>query len=171
MTTNSEPNQQGQQGQGDGDGSDDSPVIRQLREKAEKADQLEQQVAEMQRREAVREAGVDTSKPVYELFEKAFDGDWADTEAVKEAAQKYGLIADGEQDQGQGGAQPQQPQQAQTPAPEQQAHQAIQGASGGGQPPGQGGPDLSQAGSKEELLSMLSQAGEPLDYWDPNASQ
>lgn len=65
--------------------------IKVLREKAERADTLASEVDQLKRQLAVRDSKIDTSKPTYKLFEKAYDGEWT-PEALDQAAKEYGLL-------------------------------------------------------------------------------
>jgi hypothetical protein len=126
---------------------DDSPVvqlrrnqIRSLESKAKKADELEAQVAELQRRAVLSEAGVPDT-PIGKLFKDAYKGDLT-TEAVKAAMVEYGIASGTEA----------------VSAAEQAAHQRIASADSG-QGPSDGAIDaadaLRNAKSEQEVLAIL----------------
>lgn len=79
----------------DPESEDQSGNIRQLREKAKKVDEAEAALASAQREIALLRSGIDVEHPVGKLFVKAYDGA-ADPEAIKAAAQEYGVPIRGE---------------------------------------------------------------------------
>lgn len=67
----------------------DEPWLKELRRKAGAYDTA---FPKLQKDFALIKAGVDTDQAQAELFVKGWDGDWADVDAVKTAAEKYGLV-------------------------------------------------------------------------------
>ena len=66
-----------------------------LREKADRADEATKALAQMERKVAILESGIDTSSKVAELFLKSWDGE-NNPEAIKAAAAEYGIPLKGE---------------------------------------------------------------------------
>ena len=64
--------------------------LRLLREKAKSADDAVRQVADLSRKLAVLESGIDAESPVGRLFMKAYDGENS-ASAIQEAAKEYGI--------------------------------------------------------------------------------
>jgi hypothetical protein len=69
----------------------DNPNMRQLREKAKKADEAERRAAELERRLAFAEAGIDMSDPKSRYFVAGYDGD-LDRDAIRQAAERDGFL-------------------------------------------------------------------------------
>jgi hypothetical protein len=76
----------------------ESEGIKQLRARAEKAAELERKVAEFERRDAFRDAGIDLSDKRNQYFVKGYDGELS-AEAIKAKAIEDGFLTDGEQQQ------------------------------------------------------------------------
>lgn len=72
--------------------------IKQLRARAEKAAELERKVAEFERREAFRDAGIDLKDSRNQYFVKGYEGELT-AEAIKAKAVEDGFLADTEQQQ------------------------------------------------------------------------
>jgi len=64
--------------------------LRQLREKAKAGEQALAKLAEFERKDAIRESGIDTNTPLGKLFLKSYDGELT-ADALKEAAGEYGV--------------------------------------------------------------------------------
>ena len=64
---------------------------RDLERRAREGDKAVKELQALKRREAIREAGLDPADKMVKLFEKAYDGD-VTADAIKEAAEEYGLI-------------------------------------------------------------------------------
>lgn len=73
------------------EGGNENRNIQLLREKAKRYDDLEAKAAQLERKMAFMEAGVDTSTPLGAMFAKAYDGDVSNVEALKSAAQEVGV--------------------------------------------------------------------------------
>lgn len=65
---------------------------RDLERRAREGDEARKRVAELERREAFREAGLDLGKPAVGYFVKGYDGELT-PEAIKAAAQEAGFLA------------------------------------------------------------------------------
>jgi hypothetical protein len=83
---------------------DESSVIKNLREKASKADDAEKRanelaarVAEMERRDAFRSAGLDPANRLHEVAMKGYDGD-LDQAAVTQYVTELGLVEPAKQE-------------------------------------------------------------------------
>ena len=70
---------------------EDSANVKQLREKALRVDEATTALAAAQRKIAVLESGIDAETPLAKMFLKAYDGDFADTEALIAAAKEIGV--------------------------------------------------------------------------------
>lgn len=64
---------------------------RDLERRARDGDEAKKRVAELERREAFREAGLDLTKPAVGYFVKGYDGELT-SEAIKAAAQEAGFL-------------------------------------------------------------------------------
>jgi hypothetical protein len=76
----------------------DNANIRQLREKAKRADELQAQLADLQRKEAFRSAGIDPADKRAGYFVKGYEGD-LDPEAIRTAATEAGFLNPPQTDQ------------------------------------------------------------------------
>lgn len=94
--------------------------IRQLREKAKRADELAVQLAELQRKDAFRSAGIDPSDKRAAYFVKGYEGE-LDPEAIKAAALEAGFLNP--------------PTQQETSTPAQDPSDRIFAAAAGATPP------------------------------------
>ena len=74
--------------------SQENPNLKLLREKAKTADEALKQVADLSRKLAVIESGIDAETPMGKLFLKAYDGE-ASADAIKAAAAEYGILPKG----------------------------------------------------------------------------
>lgn len=155
-------------GSTEGERETDPDWLKTIRAKARAYDS---EVPGLKRKIAVAEAGIDTSSPIYGLFETAFTAagkEWT-ADAVREEASKYaqfGLVKTAPATDGTtGDAQPAAPAQTvQTPeqVAEAQAHQRISDASNGAGAPDGGAIDyaaLAGAGGLKEFLQQYEAAG------------
>lgn len=76
--------------------TNEDPNLKHLREKAAKADEAEAALADARRENAILRAGIDTESKLGQMFVKAYDGDFADVEALKAAAKEIGVPIRGE---------------------------------------------------------------------------
>lgn len=78
------------------DGNEQEPEhIRTLREKAKEADQLRSQLAELNRREAFRDAGINPGDSKMSYFIKGYEGELT-PDAIRAKAIEDGFLADAE---------------------------------------------------------------------------
>lgn len=74
----------------------ESDGIKALRARAEKAAELERKLADYERRDAFRDAGIDLNDPRNKYFVKGYEGELS-AEAIKAKAIEDGFLADVEQ--------------------------------------------------------------------------
>lgn len=136
--------------------------IRELRKKAKAHDDLAAKVAQYERDNAFRDAGINPSDAKAKYFVKAYDGDLT-ADAIKAEALSAGILQTEEQRQE---ASTQEQQAAQQAAAQQAAHSRMDGASQGA---GQQSPDaqaeliakMSAAKSMDELIDIATAGGMP----------
>lgn len=134
----------------------DPKAVKSLREanKQMKADLEAARAQAEQATQATRElafikAGIDIESPTGKLFAKAYDGE-ATPDAIKEAAEEYGLAAP-------------KPQPSAALAQQQQMSQAVAGA---GEAPANESVNarIAAAQTQEEVMAILASAGVPTSY-------
>lgn len=136
--------------------------LRELRKKAKQADDLAKKVAQFERENAFRDAGINPSEAKAKYFVKGYDGELT-AEAIKAEALAAGILQTEEQKQE---TDAQQQQVEQQRANQEQAHQRMDGA---GQGAGSQTPDqtaelikkMSAAESMDELIDIATAAGMP----------
>lgn len=146
-------------GQGQGPSNSD---LRALRKKAKDYDDLAKKVAQYERENAFRDAGINPSDTKAKYFVKAYEGELT-PEAIKAEAQAAGILQSEEERQQQEQAGQQQEQQRQQ---QEAAHTRMDGASQGA---GTMTPDataeliekMTAAKSMDELIDIATQAGMP----------
>jgi hypothetical protein len=151
---------------GDGNGQQQSGPpkndLRELRKKAKERDELAAKVAQFERENAFRDAGINPSDPKTKYFIKGYDGELT-ADAIKAEATAAGFIQTDEQQQA---ANAQQQQAEQQRANQQQSHERMDGA---GQGAGNQTPDaqaelvakMGAAKSMDELIDIATSAGMP----------
>lgn len=123
------------------DETSESEGIKQLRARAEKVPGLEQKVADYERREAFRDAGIDLNDSRNKYFVKGYDGDLT-PDAIKAKAVEDGFLEDSEQVEKTG---------------ELEAHQRADRATSGEAPaPTDISAELSQAKDQNEVMQILA---------------
>lgn len=135
--------------------SRDRKWVRDLEKRAKEADRVKAEAESAKRELAFLKAGIDVDTPQGKLFAKAYDGD-PSFEAVKAAAQEYGLLDAGKQT---------------VPADEFAAINRIGSAAAGGQvhDPVDYVAEISAAETPEAVLAVLQKANVQLDYSQPGA--
>jgi len=136
--------------------------LRELRKKAKQADELAKKVAQFERENAFRDAGINPSDARAKYFVKAYDGELT-AEAIKAEATAAGILQTEEQRQ-QAEASAAAAEQARQN--QEQAHGRMDGASqgAGGQTPDQTAEliaKMSAAKSMDELIDIATAAGMP----------
>lgn len=71
----------------------DNPDLRALRQKADQADQLGKELAELRRKDAFRDAGLDPTNRQHAIYMKAYDGDLEPTK-IRQQATDDGFLGD-----------------------------------------------------------------------------
>ncbi len=119
-----------------------------LRKKAKDHDDAVKRAEAAERKLALRDAGIPNTS-LGKLFEKGYDGDWADVEAIKAAAVEYGVL---------------EPPEPEVPEEERAAHERVSAASAGapGSPERDFDAELSAASTEEEFLRIYRESGRPL---------
>lgn len=136
--------------------------LRELRRKAKAHDELAAKVAQFERDNAFRDAGINPTDAKAKYFVKAYDGEMT-ADAIKAEALEAGLLQTKEQQQE---ADAQQQEAGQQRALQEQSHSRMDGASQGA---GQQSPDaqaelvakMSAATSMDELIDIATAAGMP----------
>ena len=131
---------------------------RDLERRAREGDEAKARVAELERREAFREAGLDLSKPGVGYFLKGYDGELTPA-AIKDAATEAGFLSATE-------SEPQPESEAPTPA--QQGMDALTAMAGSAAPP-EGverfradAEKAYQEGGMEAMLDVVQKYGVPV---------
>lgn len=98
-----------------GENENESSVIRDLRKQLKEANERLSTLAPLAKESAFEKAGVDLSDPRNKFFVEHYDGDLT-PEAIREAAEPYGFVSSGEQQEAE-----------QQPAPEESQRQRVEG--------------------------------------------
>lgn len=166
MSTDSESGYDGDDGGGNDPNGQQAGAfqndLRELRKKAKQADELAKKVAQYERDNAFRDAGINPTDPKAKYFVKGYDGELT-ADAIKAEATAAGFIQTDEQRQA---ATAQQQQAEQQRVNQEAAHGRMDGASQGA---GTQSPDaqaelvakMAAATSMDELVSIATSAGMP----------
>lgn len=119
-------------------------------EKATEAAQFQAQLAELQKREVFRDAGLDLSKPLHQALAKAYDGD-LDSTKVREYVGGLGLADSA-------------PEAPVVPEAEREAHERIAHAAAGEQapPPPVTGHEAFEREARELMSTAVTRGGKQL---------
>lgn len=140
-----------------GDGPVSIPIndLRALRKAAKERDDLTAQMAGWQREMAFAKSKLDLEDPKVKYFVKAYEGDLT-PEAIRTEAEAAGFFSQSQE----------QPQQQRGPDPTLNSQQRVANASAGaGETPNPNLEDMiKQAGSQEEVMKLMAQAGYPTSW-------
>lgn len=141
------------------DGSPNEENLKKLRKKADQVDALSAENQRLTRELALRDSKVNREHPTFELFRDAYKGDWT-SEALDEAAKKYGLLVEEQKPESKPEQQSQQQEQVQNPGftPLQMQYLEQLGLNQGGMQTA--GNALQQAASAQRAIDSAQRSGQ-----------